>query len=141
MEYTDEASIQKKLCKRKNFKKVSLTQRFYFTFQPSHTLIFRISKYLRIFRRCCPPRNNNYSTRDSENHGTLKSKRPSRPKGHKSQLKEHFTGGSQLVIQDMTENQEHGLQAAPKVSFLGGQKTMQENSVSQKNKRESAARG
>ena len=45
------------------------------------------------------------------------------------------------MIQDVAENQERGLQAAPKVSFLGGQKTMQESSVIQKKKRESAARG
>lgn len=36
------------------------------------------------------------------------------------------------MIQDMAENQKHGLQAAPKVSFLSGQKTMQERLVSQK---------
>lgn len=46
-----------------------------------------------------------------------------------------------MVIQDMAENQKHGLQAAPKVSFLSSQKTMQERLVSQKKKLESAERG
>lgn len=45
------------------------------------------------------------------------------------------------MIQDMAENQKHGLQAAPKVSFLSGQKTMQERLVSQKKKLESAEEG
>ena len=124
MEYTDEASYLEEALQKKELKEGIVDSKFLFYLL---ALIFRISKHLRIFRRCCPPRDSNYSTRESENPGILKSKRPSRPKGHKSQLKEHFTGGPQLVIQDKAENQECGLQATPKVSFLSGQKTMQES--------------